>query len=96
MEEIVARSDFVKAENVRLQEKSDSVDKCILRLKRHKNKLIRRVLKLQHENRKNKEKVRELNAQVTLMQLKGHSQAPFSQIPVTGVNIQVYNTPVKS
>ena len=94
--EMVERSDTVKAENVKLQERSDSADKCILRLKRHKNKLIRRVMRLQHENRKNEERVRELNAQVTLMQLKGHSQVPFSQNPATGVNIQVFNTPVKS
>ena len=94
--EMAAHSDSMKDENMRLQEKSDSADKCIFRLKKHKNKLIWRVLKLQHENHKNKEKVRELNTQVTLMQLKGHSQAPFSQIPVTGVNIQVYNTPIKS
>ena len=94
--EMVARSDSVKTDNMSLQQKSDSVDKCILRLKRHKNKLTQRVLKLQHENHKNKEKVRELNAQVTLMQLKRHSQAPFSQIPATGVNIQAFNTPVKS
>ena len=93
--EMSTRSDSVKAENMRLQEKSNSADKCILRLKRHKNKLIRRVLKLQHENRKNKERVHELNAQVTLMQLKGHSQDSFSQIPVIGVNIQVFNTPVR-
>ena len=53
-------------------------------------------MRLQHENRKNEERVRELNAQVTLMQLKVHSQVPFSQNPVTGVNIQVFNTPVKS
>ena len=71
--EMVARSDVVKAENVKLQERSDSADKCILPLKRHKNKLIQRVMRLQHENRKNEERVRELNAQVTLMQLKGHS-----------------------
>ena len=64
-------------------------------LKRHKNKLIRRILKLQHENRKNKEKVHELNAEVTLMQLKGHSKTPFSQNPATGVNIQVFNTPAR-
>ena len=53
-------------------------------------------MKLQHENRKNEERVCELNAQVTLMQLKGHSQAPFSHNPATGVNIQVFNTLVKS
>ena len=91
--EMVASSDSLKVENMRLQEKSDSTDKCILHLKRHKNKLIRRVLKLQHENHKNKERVHELNAQVTLMQLKSHSQAPFSQIAAIGVNIQVFNTP---
>ena len=67
MTEMVACSDSVKAENMRLQEKSGSADKCIVHLKRHKNKLIRRILKLQHENCKNKEKVRELNAQDTLM-----------------------------
>ena len=48
-------------------------------------------MKLQHENHKNEEKVRELNAQVTLMRFKG-----LSQNPGTGVNIQVFNTPVKS
>ena len=91
--EMVAHSDSMKAENISLKGKSDSADKCILRLKRHKNKLIRRVMKLQHENHKNEERVRELNAQVTLMQLKGHSQPPFT---TTDVNIQVFNTPVKS
>ena len=60
--EMVARNDVVKAENVKLQERSDSADKCILRLKRHKNKLIRRVMKFQHENHKNRERVCELNA----------------------------------
>ena len=48
-------------------------------------------MKLQHENHKNEERVRELNAQVTLIQFKGHSQNP-----ATGGNIQVFNTPVKS
>ena len=81
----------MKAENIRLKEKSDSDDKCMLRLKKHKNKLIRRVMKLQHDNHKNEEKFHELNAQVTLMQFKGHSQNP-----AIGVNIQVFNTPVKS
>ena len=38
--EIVARSDAMKAENVSLKEKSDSADKCMMRLKKHKNKLI--------------------------------------------------------
>ena len=55
-----------------MKEKSDSDDKGLLRLKKHKNRLIRRVLKLQNENHKSEEKVRELNAQVTLMQFKGH------------------------
>ena len=54
------------------------------------NKLIRRVLKLQNENDKNEEKVQELNAQVALMQFKGQSQSQSS-----GVNIQVFNAPVK-
>ena len=37
---------------------------------------------LQNDNQKYEEKVRELNAQVTLMQFKGHSQNPAN-----GVNI---------
>ena len=65
-----------------MKEKSDSNDKGLLRLKKHKNRLIRRVLKLQNENHKNEDKVRELNAQVTLMQFKGQSQNPAN-----GVNI---------
>ena len=73
-----------------MKDKSDSDDKYLLRLKKHKNRLIRRVLKLQNENHKNEERVRELNAQVTLMQFKGHSHNP-----VNGVNIQVFNAPVK-
>ena len=48
-------------------------------------------MKLQRENQKNEENISELNAQVTLMQFKGHSQNP-----VVGVNIQVFNAPVKS
>ena len=94
--EMVAYSDAMKTENVSLKAKSDLADKCILRLKRHKNKLIQRVMKLQHENRKNEERVPELNAQVTLMLLKGYSQAPCSQSLATGVNIQVFNTSTKS
>ena len=88
--EMVTRDDVIKAENLRLKEKIDSDDKCVLRLKKHKNRLIRRVMKLQNENHKNEEKVRELNAQVTLMQFKGHSQNPAN-----GVNIHVFNAPVK-
>ena len=87
---MVAHHDGMKAKNTRMKEKSDFDDKCLLRLKKHKNRLIRRVLKLQNENHKNEEKVRELNAQVTLMQFKGHSQNPAN-----GVNIQVFNAPVK-
>ena len=87
---MVAHGDAIKAENIRLKEKSDSDDKCMLRLKKHKNRLIRRVLKLQNENHKNEERVCELNAQVTLMQFKVHSQNPPN-----GVNIQVFNAPVK-
>ena len=87
---MVAHHDSMKAENTRMKEKSDSDDKCLLRLKKHKNRLIRRVLKLQNENHKSEEKVRELNAQITLMQFKGHSQNPAN-----GVNIQVFNAPVK-
>ena len=96
IKEVVALNDSVKAENTRLQENSDSADKCILRLKRHKNMLIRKVHKLSHKNHQNKERIHELNAQVALMQLKGPSQAPFSQMLANGVNIQVYNTPARS
>ena len=60
--EMVANHNVIKAENSRLKEKVDSDDKCLLCLKKHKNRLIRRVLKLQNESHKNKEKVRELNA----------------------------------
>ena len=88
--EMVTQYDVIKADNLRLKEEVDSGDKCLLRLKKHKNRLIRRVLKLQNKSHKNEEKVRELNAQVTLMQFKGHSQNPAN-----GVNIQVFNAPVK-
>ena len=84
--EVIANRDLMKADNLKLKEKVDSSDKHLLRLKNHKNKLIRRVLKLHNENDKNEEKVRELNAQVVLMQFKGQSSA---------VNIQVFNAPVK-
>ena len=88
---MVTRNDVIKAENLRLKEKEDSDDKRVLRLKKHKNRLIRRVMKLQHANKKNEEKISELNAQVTLMHFKGHSENPTN-----GVNIQVFNAPVKS
>ena len=88
---IVAHGEAIKAENIRLKEKYDSDDKSMLRLKKHKNRMIRRVMKLQHENQKNEGKISELNTQVTLMQFKGHSQNP-----VTGVNIEVFNAHAKS
>ena len=87
---MVAHHDAMKSKNTRMKEKYDSDDKCLLRLKKHKNMLIRRVLKLQNESHKSEEKVHELNAQVNLMKFKGHSQNPTS-----GVNIQVFNAPVK-
>ena len=58
--------------------------------KENKNRLIRRVMKLQNDNQKNEENMCELNAQVTLMQFKGHLQNPAN-----GVNIQVFNAPIK-
>ena len=87
--EVIADHDAIKAENVKLKEKVDLDDKYLLRLKNHKNRLIRRILKLQNENNKSEEKVRELNAQVTLMQFKGQSLNPTN-----GVNIQVFNAPI--
>ena len=88
--EMVAHRDIMEAENLKLNEKVDLDNKSLLRLKKHKNRLICRILKLQNENNKNEQKVRELNAQVTLMQFKGQSQNPSS-----GVNIQVFNAPVQ-
>ena len=87
--EVAANRDLMKADNVMLKEKVDVTDKQLLRLKNHKNKLIWRVLKLQNENDKNEEKLRELNAQIALMQFKGQSPSQSS-----GVNIQVFNAPV--
>ena len=81
--------DIMEAENLKLKEQLDADNKSLLRVKKHKNRLIRRVLKLQNENDKNEERVRELNAQVTLMQFKGQSSNPAK-----GVNIQVFNAPV--
>ena len=88
--EMVTQYDVIKAESIKLKEKVDSDDKCVLCLKKHKNRLIRRILKLQSENHKNEEKLHELNAQITLMQFKGHSQNPAN-----GVNIQVFNALVQ-
>jgi len=87
--EVAANRDLMKADNVMLKEKVDGTDKQLLRLKNHKNKLIRRVLKLQNENDKNEEKLWELNAQIALMQFRGKSPSQSS-----GVNIQVFNAPV--
>ena len=89
MNEVVANRDSMEADNLKLKEKVDLSDKHLVRLKNHKNKLIRRVLKLQTENDKNEEKIRELNAQVALMQFRGQSSSQSS-----GVNIQVFNAPV--
>ena len=69
--EMVAQRYMMEADNLKLMEKVDLGDKHRLRLKTHKNRTIRRVLKLRNENDKNVEKVRELNAQIALMQFKG-------------------------
>ena len=87
--EISASRDLLKIDNQGLKEKIDASDKHLLRLKNHKNKLIRRVLKLQDENERNEEKLRELNAQIALMQFKAPSPSHSS-----GVNIQVFHAPV--
>ena len=44
--EVVANRDLMEADNLKLKEKVDLSDKHLVRLKNHKNKLIRRVLKL--------------------------------------------------
>ena len=87
--EMSAHRDVVEAENLNLKEQLNADNKSLLRVKKHKNRLIRRVLKLQNENDSNEERVRELNAQITLMQFKGQSSNPTK-----GVNIQVFNAPV--
>ena len=89
MNEIVASQGLLRADNVKLKTKVDVSDQHLLRLKNHKNKLIRRVLKLQDENAKSEEKLHELNAQIALMQFKAPSPSQSS-----GVNIQVFNAPV--
>ena len=61
VKEVAANRDPMKADNVELKEKMVFNDKQLLRLRNYKDKLIRRVLKLQSENDKNKEKLRELN-----------------------------------
>ena len=83
--EMAVNRELVKADNARLKAKVDENDQQLLRLRNHKNKLIRRVLKLQDENDKNDEKVHELNAQIALMQFRAPSPSHSS-----GVNIQVF------
>ena len=55
--EMVAHRDIMEAENLKLNEKEVLDSNYLLRLKKHKNRLIRRVLKLQNENNKNEERV---------------------------------------
>ena len=90
MNEIAANRDLMKSDNVVLQKKVEVSDQQIVRLRNHKNKLIRWVLKLLDENEKSEEKVRELNAQIALMQFRAPPPNPSS-----GVNIQVFHAPVK-
>ena len=90
MNEIVASRDLLRADIEGLKVKVDENNQHLVRLRNHKNKLIRRVLKLQDENEKSEEKLRELNAQIALMQFKAPSLSQSS-----GVNIQVFNAPVK-
>ena len=89
MNEIIASRDLMKTENVELRAKVDESGQQLSRLRKHKNKLIRRVLKLQDVNEKSEEKVRELNAQIALMQFRAPSPNHSN-----GVNIQVFNAPV--
>ena len=44
--EMSAHRDVVEAENVKLKKQLDADNKSLLRVKKHKNRLIRRVLKL--------------------------------------------------
>ena len=88
--EMAMNRDLLKAENARLKAKVDENNQQLLRLRNHKNKLIRRVLKLQDENDKNDEKFRELNTQIALMQFRVAPSPSHS----SGVNIQVFNAPV--
>ena len=87
--EVSASRDLLQIDNMGMKEKIDVSNKHLVRLKCHKNKLIRRVLKLQDANEKNEEKLRELNAQIALMQFKTPSPSHSS-----GVNIQVFGAPV--
>ena len=47
--EMLAYRDIVETENLKLKEKLDADNKSLLHVKKHKNRLIRRVLKLQNE-----------------------------------------------
>jgi len=87
--EVSASRDLLQIDNMGMKEKIDVSNKHLVRLKCHKNKLIRRVLKLQDANERNEEKLRELNAQIALMQFKTPSPSHSS-----GVNIQVFGAPV--
>ena len=89
MNEIVASRDLMKTDNVELRAKVDKSGQQLLRLRKHKNKLIRKVLKLQDVNEKSEEKLRELNAQIALMQFRAPSPSHSN-----GVNIQFFNAPV--
>ena len=73
IKELVTLNDSVKAENTRLQENFDSADKCIQRWKQQRKLLMWKAQKFYYKNHKNEERIRELNAQVALMQLKGSS-----------------------
>ena len=55
--EMSAHRDVVEAENLKLKEQLDVDNKSLLHVKKHKNRLIRRVLKLQNENDRNEERV---------------------------------------
>ena len=48
--EMAVNRNLIKAENAMLKAKVDENDQQLLRLRNHKNRLIRRVLKLQDEN----------------------------------------------
>ena len=89
MNEIVVSRDLLAIDNQGLKEKIVASDQHLLRLRNHKNKLIRRVLKLQNENERSEEKWRELNAQIALIQFEAPSPSQSS-----GLNIQVFNAPV--
>ena len=55
--EILAYRDIVETENLKLKEQLDADNKSLMHVKKNKNRLIRRVLKLQNENSRNEERV---------------------------------------